>query len=95
MKNREAQRVEAASGGRVIHEPELTEEQLRSVPDVAPPLVRHAPGYRAQVPVRQRSAYLGNRRVSRQETTKSCSHCTTHRQAGIPLSPIAGAPEIS
>jgi taurine dioxygenase len=43
MKNREAQRVEAASGGRVIHEPELTEEQLRSVPDVAPPLVRTHP----------------------------------------------------
>lgn len=43
MKNREAQRLEAANGGRVVYEPELTEEQLRSVPDVASPIVRTHP----------------------------------------------------
>lgn len=42
-KNREAQKVEAANGGRVIDEAELTEEQLRSVLDVAPPIVRTHP----------------------------------------------------
>ena len=43
IKNHEAQRIEANNGGRVVHEPELTEEQRRLVPDVAPPLVRTHP----------------------------------------------------
>ena len=42
-KNRQAQIEEAARGGRVIEEPELTEEQLRSVPDMAFPIVRTHP----------------------------------------------------
>jgi taurine dioxygenase len=42
-KNRKAQEIEAATGGRVIKEKELTEEQLSSVPDVASPLVRTHP----------------------------------------------------
>lgn len=42
-KNRAAQEAEKARGGRVVQEPELTEEQLRSVPDVETPLVRTHP----------------------------------------------------
>ncbi len=42
-KNRQAQKEEAAAGGRVIEEKELTEEQLRSVPDVSSPIVRTHP----------------------------------------------------
>lgn len=42
-KNRAAQGQEKAHGGRVVQEPELTEEQLRSVPDVETPLVRTHP----------------------------------------------------
>ena len=42
-KNIEAQNEERARGGRVIQEHVLTEEQLRSVPDVETPLVRTHP----------------------------------------------------
>lgn len=42
-KNIEAQKEEAARGGRVIQEHVLTEEQLKSVPDVETPLVRTHP----------------------------------------------------
>ncbi|MDX3905883.1 MAG: TauD/TfdA family dioxygenase [Pigmentiphaga sp.] len=42
-KNRLAQMEEAARGGRVIEEPELSEEQLRSVPDMSFPIVRTHP----------------------------------------------------
>lgn len=42
-KNRAAQAEESARGGRVVQEPELSEEQLASVPDVEAPLVRTHP----------------------------------------------------
>ena len=42
-KNRAAQAEERARGGRVVQEPELTEEQLSSVPEVETPLVRTHP----------------------------------------------------
>jgi len=42
-KNRQAQLDEAARGGRTIDEPELSEEQLKSVPDMAFPIVRTHP----------------------------------------------------
>ncbi len=42
-RNRAAQEQEKARGGRVVQEPELSEEQLRSVPDVETPLVRTHP----------------------------------------------------
>jgi taurine dioxygenase len=42
-KNRDAQKEEAAQGGRVIEEKELTDEQLKSVPDVSSPIVRTHP----------------------------------------------------
>jgi taurine dioxygenase len=42
-KNAEAQRAEAAAGGRVVQEHVPSEEQLRSVPDVEMPLVRTHP----------------------------------------------------
>ena len=42
-KNRAAQEAEKARGGRVVQEPALTEEQLKSVPDVETPLVRTHP----------------------------------------------------
>lgn len=42
-KNRHAQKEEAAKGGRVIEEKELTEEQLKTVPDVTSPIVRVHP----------------------------------------------------
>jgi taurine dioxygenase len=43
MKNREGQIIEAKNGGRMIEDAPLTEEQLASVPDVAPPIVRTHP----------------------------------------------------
>ena len=42
-KNLEAQKAEQARGGRVIQEHMLTEEQLKSVPDVETPVVRTHP----------------------------------------------------
>ena len=42
-KNRQAQKEEAARGGRIIEEKELTEDQLKTVPDVASPIVRTHP----------------------------------------------------
>ena len=42
-KNRQAQKEEAAAGGRVIEEKELSQEQLKTVPDVASPIVRTHP----------------------------------------------------
>lgn len=42
-KNAQAQRQEAAEGGRVVQEHVPTEEQLRSVPDVEMPVVRTHP----------------------------------------------------
>jgi taurine dioxygenase len=42
-KNRLAQEEEKARGGRVVQEPELSEQQLQSVPDVETPLVRTHP----------------------------------------------------
>jgi taurine dioxygenase len=42
-KNVQAQKEEAARGGRVIQEHVLTDEQLKSVPDVETPLVRTHP----------------------------------------------------
>lgn len=42
-KNRAAQAEERARGGRTIQEPELTEAQLSSVPDIETPLVRTHP----------------------------------------------------
>ena len=42
-KNRQAQKEEALCGGRVIEEKELSEEQLKTVPDVASPIVRTHP----------------------------------------------------
>lgn len=42
-KNRLAQEQEKARGGRVVQEPELSEQQLQSVPDVETPLVRTHP----------------------------------------------------
>jgi taurine dioxygenase len=42
-KNLEAQKQEQARGGRVIQEHVLTEEQLKSVPDVETPIVRTHP----------------------------------------------------
>ncbi|MCU1376734.1 MAG: hypothetical protein JWO68_4020 [Actinomycetia bacterium] len=42
-KNIEAQKEDAARGGRVIQEHVLTEEQLKSVPDIETPLVRTHP----------------------------------------------------
>ena len=42
-KNAEAQKAEAAAGGRVVQEHVPSEEQLRSVPDVEMPLVRTHP----------------------------------------------------
>jgi taurine dioxygenase len=42
-KNIEAQKEERARGGRVIQEHVLTEEQLKSVPDVETPVVRTHP----------------------------------------------------
>lgn len=42
-KNRLAQKEEAARGGRIIEEKELTEDQLKTVPDVASPIVRTHP----------------------------------------------------
>ncbi|MCK9508919.1 MAG: TauD/TfdA family dioxygenase [Pigmentiphaga sp.] len=42
-KNRAAQEEEARQGGRIIQEPELTDEQLKSVPDMAFPIVRTHP----------------------------------------------------
>jgi taurine dioxygenase len=42
-KNRAAQEQEKARGGRTVQEPELTEEQLSSVPDIETPLVRTHP----------------------------------------------------
>ncbi len=42
-KNIEAQKQDAARGGRVVQEHVLTEEQLKSVPDVKTPLVRTHP----------------------------------------------------
>jgi taurine dioxygenase len=43
QKNRRAQQEEAARGGRVIEEAELTDEQLKAVPDMAAPIVRTHP----------------------------------------------------
>jgi taurine dioxygenase len=43
QKNRQAQKEEAARGGRVIEEAELTDEQLKAVPDMAAPIVRTHP----------------------------------------------------
>lgn len=43
LKNRRAQEEEKARGGRVVQEPELTEAQLNSVPDVETPVVRTHP----------------------------------------------------
>ena len=42
-KNLEAQKEEQARGGRVVEEHVLTEEQLKSVPDIAMPVVRTHP----------------------------------------------------
>ncbi len=42
-KNRQAQKEAAARGGRVVTEYELSEEQLKSVPDVEVPVVRTHP----------------------------------------------------
>jgi taurine dioxygenase len=42
-KNRQAQEEEQAAGGRVVTEYELSEEQLKSVPDVEVPVVRTHP----------------------------------------------------
>lgn len=42
-KNIEAQKAERARGGRVVQEHVLTEEQLKSVPDVETPIVRTHP----------------------------------------------------
>lgn len=42
-KNREAQREEQARGGRVVAEYELSEDQLKNVPDVEVPVVRTHP----------------------------------------------------
>jgi taurine dioxygenase len=42
-KNRQAQQEEQAAGGRVVTEYELSEEQLKSVPEVEVPVVRTHP----------------------------------------------------
>ncbi len=42
-KNAQAQKEDAARGGRVVQEHALTEEQLKSVPDVEAPIVRTHP----------------------------------------------------
>jgi len=42
-KNAQAQKADAARGGRVVQEHALTEEQLKSVPDVEAPIVRTHP----------------------------------------------------
>jgi taurine dioxygenase len=42
-KNRQAQKRDAENGGRVVYEPEISDAQLKSVPDMAIPVVRIHP----------------------------------------------------